>query len=169
MSPAEEDPAGPSRSRAKSPNRPNYISWIGFLVYFLSFLLPTVRYGVTGSNSVLGIECAWVALEVPLSDFRNLVLRGSQPDFSPLESICLFISGLINPVFISALILGEFRRHNRLASRLRIAVVLMVPFSWFFFYLIHDRPLAGHYVWIAGILLTIFSDNIEMVRLSRPS
>ena len=145
-------------------NRPSKIFWVGLLIYFVSFSLRAVGDSISDPNGLRGINCAWVALALPLNDLHHWMLGGPQPVFSLFESLCLLVSGLINPLFVVTLIFGLDRRYDRLASQLRIAVVLIIPFCWVFFSLDHQLPLAGHFVWVAGILVTMFSEKISEFR-----
>jgi len=115
-------------------------------------------------SSLLGIYCAWFALAIPIQDLHDYAFKGPLFGFSLSESLCLLVCGLINPLFAVTLFFGLDHRFDRLASRLRLVVVAMIPFCWAFFLLVHERPLAGHFVWIVGILVTMFSKRIADFR-----
>ena len=72
----------------------------------------------------------------------------------------LLISGWINPLFLIAAVLGFLGRHERSFAALRIVVVLMIPFCWVVFYYEDLYAREGHFVWILGMLLVLFSREI---------
>ncbi len=77
-----------------------------------------------------------------------------------LDFLSTIISGWINPVFLITAILVFFGRPQRLITVMRILVVLMVPFCWVVFHYAGAYPGVGHFVWIVGMLVTLFSRDI---------
>lgn len=145
-------------------NRPNKLFWIGILVYVSSFFLRAVGDSIPNSTPLRGYHCAMFALTLPLKDLHDFVFGGPTPVLSFFSALSLFVSGLINPVLVVTLILDVIRPYDRIVSRLRYALLFMIPFCWAFFYLENQRPMAGHFIWIAGILLTIYSERIAKLR-----
>ncbi|GEM_PF-2483679 len=80
-------------------------------------------------------------------DYRNSLAR----------AVSLEISGLINLVFWAAAVLILRGTHHRLVRALRIAILLMIPFSWIVFYVEQLNPREGYFLWIAGMMLILFS------------
>lgn len=89
----------------------------------------------------------------------NRIFGSAPPLFSIVESTFLLVAGLINVVFLITIFFTLDYRYERLASRLKIAILLMIPFCWAFLALRPFVPLAGHFVWIAGIVVTMYSQQ----------
>jgi hypothetical protein len=132
-------------------------------LYTASFFLVAVgSSGMGASNigkvSAPGYSCAYLTLAVPMIGnkfghdgiFANKVL----------EFFSALISGWINPVFLIAVFFPSLSRSQRLVSALKNAVVLMIPFCWLLFVYDEIYPREGHFVWIFGILLTLFSREL---------
>ena len=126
--------------------------WIGLLSYTASFFL--FAFGSGGGRPVRGYGAAILAI---------LMLSHQNP-FSPtsifqgniFEYVALLVSGWINPLFLItiALILLERRRA---AVILRVTLLLMIPFCWIVFYYERFYPREGHFLWLLGMGLTLFS------------
>jgi hypothetical protein len=86
------------------------------------------------------------------------------PNVEPLVSrvslVAIAVSGLINGVFVLTTILGVIARANTAFKRLRIVVLLMMPFPWLVFRLENLNPREGYFVWTLGMLLVLFSDRL---------
>jgi hypothetical protein len=107
----------------------------------------------SGGDPFFGGFCAYFAFFYPL----ELLFRGVSPPWGPLGFISLVVSGWINPLFIIVAILDWAEFQQRLASILRKAILAMIPFSWFFaFYEVRMIPREGHFLWIVGMLLTLY-------------
>ena len=71
----------------------------------------------------------------------------------------MFASGLVNIAFPIAVFLrlaGSFAGFQRL----RIIVLLMIPCSWLALIYLRFRPREGHVLWILGIVMTLFAEEI---------
>ncbi|MGC2419987.1 MAG: hypothetical protein WA434_19755 [Candidatus Acidiferrales bacterium] len=77
-----------------------------------------------------------------------------------VEHLSLFMSGCVNPVFLVAAALGFSGGHQRSMAVLRIVVILMIPFCWIVFHYESMYPREGHFVWIIGMLLVLFSREL---------
>jgi hypothetical protein len=137
------------------------VFWLGLAIYAVSFFLLATGGSSVGDGRMPGFLCAWFALAVPVSE----ALRGFR--CGPFENnifayFALLISGWINPVFLLTAFLDLSDSYRRAVSVLRIIVTLMLPFCWIFFYYFRNMyyPREGHFVWIIGMLLTLFSHEI---------
>jgi hypothetical protein len=75
--------------------------------------------------------------------------------------IFIFIGGWINPVFVVTALLDLMGNHPRVYAALRVAVLLMIPLTWVFaFYYLRTYPREGHFLWIIGMVLVLFSEEI---------
>jgi hypothetical protein len=83
-----------------------------------------------------------------------------------LGNLAMLASGSINVSFAIAVILRVSRRHPRAVAVSRLLVLLMIPCSWVVMYNEAARPREGHVLWIIGMLLVLFSE--ELSRLLRP-
>jgi len=127
-----------------------YIFWIGLLLYAASFFL----IAVVGRGPIPGYICAYSALSFPWGG--NLfgpfgIFENKIPEY-----FAVLISGWINLVFLIAAVLAIRDGSPRVVARLRIAVILMIPWCWVVFHYQDLYPREGHFVWIFGILLTLF-------------
>jgi len=79
------------------------------------------------------------------------------PVFGLCAYISLLVSGWVNPLFLFVALLDLADFQQRLASILRKVILGMFPFAWFFaFYELHAFPREGHFLWIVGMLLTLY-------------
>lgn len=128
--------------------------WSGFLLYVAAFFLPAVFE--TGSAPLRGYDCALVTLvQVWTRDSRALIHQ------EPVTYISLVVSGWINPVFLATAILILLRKAQRSMNILRTVVLLMVPFCWIVFHNVKVRPREGHFLWLTGMLLVLFSNQFN--------
>jgi hypothetical protein len=128
-------------------------------IYGISFFLVALgaTSGSPGSKPFYGFECAISGLWVPWEQARLFLFQDVPPLFGPLAYISLLISGLINPLFLFVALLDLADFQQRLASILRKVILGMFPFAWFFaFYYLHAFPREGHFLWIVGMLLTLY-------------
>ena len=122
--------------------------WLGLLIYISSFFLTAVVGRGLSLISVRGYDCAYLSLVAPWrKDYWGSVI----------SSVPLEISGLINLVFWAAVLLILRGTPQRLVRTLRIAILLMIPFSWIVFYIEQLIPREGYVLWIAGMILALFS------------
>jgi hypothetical protein len=75
---------------------------------------------------------------------------------------------MINIVFPLVFLLGltQARRAFRAA---RMLVVFMIPFSWLVFVVMGIFPREEYFLWVGGMLLALFSEEIAMSRSGRSS
>jgi hypothetical protein len=116
-------------------------------MYAASFFLVAVAQS-SGGDGERGYTCAYMTLFYAWIAVKSLL----HPSTSMLVQLFpLVIAGLINPVFLVAVI--------RPSNALRVALVLMIPFCWIVFYMWPGKlyPREGHFLWIAGMLMVLFS------------
>jgi len=108
-----------------------------------------------------GFMCAFYAFFLPLEEAQNALIYNVPIPVPPVPYLSLVIAGWINPVFFIAAFLMLAEIHQRLLVVLKVAVVLMIPFTWLFFATFRMfYPREGHFVWVAGMLLVLFSDRL---------
>jgi hypothetical protein len=127
------------------------IFWLGLAVYVTSFLLVgMVSPGNPATRGpIRGYTCAWGTIVAPWV-FASSWSKGILPFLIP----AIVISGLINPMFIGAVI-ALLRQRRRSFAVLRVIVLAMLPFCWISFLLFHPRE--GYFLWTLGMLLVLFS------------
>jgi hypothetical protein len=130
------------------------IIWIGWIFYVFSFFLTAV--GPSDSRPILGYDCAYVTLFFSWEQAR-LWLRGVPSISNPSDYISTLVSGWINPVFLIAVVLNSFKRSKASARVAIIILIFMIPFCWIVFYNHNLYPREGHIVWIAGMLMVLWS------------
>jgi hypothetical protein len=120
---------------------------VGFLVYVAAFFLPAVREVATGGDApdvLQGSRCAWVTL---VNSFSHELWHS--------QNFLAILSGWINPLIVLYLIFLVFPRFKWPRRIVAGLIVLFIVGTWVFFYLYPLVPLAGHFLWIAGILLIL--------------
>jgi hypothetical protein len=130
---------------------------VGLLIYIISFALFAFAGG--GGRPVRGYGTAILALLIPWQ----------QNPFSPpwifhdkiLDYVALLISGWINPLFLMTVALMLHERHQREVAILRIILLLMIPFCWIVFYFHAFYPREGHFLWLFGMILALFSSGFR--------
>jgi hypothetical protein len=136
---------------------------LGLVLYVVSFFLFATGAGPSGSAPMRGYLCALYSLVVPL---KGPWTGGIMPFLCPL----LLVSGLINPVFLSSLIVPRKDR-GRTFAILRIVITLMfgatVGVLLILVLIERSHPREGYFLWILGILLTLYSRPTDS-RLSPP-
>jgi hypothetical protein len=135
------------------------LAFVGLSTYVCSFFLLAIGEFGELSGSLRGFFCAEYALLFPFGkDGRSLLHE------RPIEYLSLLGSGLINPVFLITFFLQIFRvRQPLLIVVLRTLTILMIPLCWVVFRYEHFHPREGHFLWIAGMLLTLFAMSNQQV------
>lgn len=147
---ADFQAAGPTSDFVKQ----RYILWIGLLLYATSFFLISV----VGRGPARGYFCAYLALTFPWggSLFGPFgIFENKVPEY-----LAVLMSGWINLVFLITAVLALRVRSPRMVAVLRIVVVMMLPFCGVVFHYQDLYPREGYFVWIFGMLLTLFSREI---------
>ena len=134
-----------------------HILWIGLLLYVVSFFLVAVGYSGVPSGVVRGYACAEISLISPLTEASSFN--------KPFEYVSLLISGWINLVFVTGLCFTFSKLYRQVPAIFGIVIVLMIPFPWVVFHHEALYPREGHFVWIAGMLLVLFSERLEKAAL----
>ncbi len=129
-----------------------HILWIGLLLYVVSFFLVAIVHSFTGI-AVRGYSCATSALFSPWEPDATFDGR--------FDFLSTLISGWINPVFLITAIFVFLGRPHRLIAVMRVLVVVMVPFCWVVFHYEGVYPREGHFGWIVGMLLALFSRELS--------
>ena len=117
--------------------------------------------GSVGDGRMLGLMCAFFAFVLPVNAARLALFHNVPLPIPPVPYVSLIIAGWINPIFLVTAFLILAGVHQRLVAILKGAVVLMLPFTWLFFGTFRMfYPREGHFLWVIGILLVLFSDRI---------
>jgi len=72
----------------------------------------------------------------------------------------MIVSGWINPVFLAFVCINVFGGKAWMANVLRAIIPLMIPFCWVVFHYQHLIPREGHFLWIVGMLLVLYSAKV---------
>ena len=134
---------------------------IAALVLFgVSFALPAIRPATAGAAAqpIPGWTCAMFASILGPKALVQSIGQGVRP-----EDILIPVSGLINYLFLFVFVLSFWRRLVR--TRLLLGALLLPCFvgTWIFFSISKITPLAGHYLWIAGAILLLVPDIVNLV------
>ena len=134
--------------------RQRAIAWIGLSLYAVSFFLVAVDE----PDPMFGWACAYFALLIPLTAPLSAAVFGG----NAFLYLAMLVSGWINVIFLIALILHASHWHARMFVMLRASVLLMIPFCWPVFYYERLRfPGEAHFIWIIGMLLALFSEELS--------
>jgi hypothetical protein len=130
--------------------------FIGLALFGASFNMVAVKEASNKGNTagILGYKCATLSLSAPWGGSDSQKMRQQ----TPALWFSLLISGWINPAFLLGLLVMLAAPQQRWALLFRCLIALMFIACWVFFYKVHLVPLQGYYVWMAGILLALFSN-----------
>jgi ABC-type microcin C transport system permease subunit YejE len=137
----------------------NLLLLIGLALYAASFALPAISSSSATNGAVRGYLCAWITLTVPWGHDGMNVFHDK-----PFVYIAILVSGLTNVVFLITTVMMLIKRCEKLAAIFRVLLLLMLPCSWFILYQLKFVPREGHYMWILGMLLTVFSNELTGYR-----
>jgi len=118
------------------------------MLYVVSFFLVAIKVNFPGFT-MRGYECANDELLAPWD--ANTTFDGR------FDFLSTLISGWINPVFLITAIFVSLDRPRRLIAVMRIVLILMIPFCWIVFHYEGVYPREGHFIWILGMSLVLFS------------
>jgi hypothetical protein len=133
---------------------------MGLSIYVISVFLWAGDFGDL-VGPLRGYFCAEISLVSSFSEDGRSVLRER-----PIEYFSLLVSGLINPVFLVTFFLQIFRARSRALVVLRSLTILMIPLCWVVFRYERLHPREGHFFWIFGMILTLFT--MSNLRIKRP-
>lgn len=130
---------------------------IGLLLFAISFALPAVKESNAdpGATGIRGYTCATLTLELPWTKDGRDMLRQS-----PLQYFSILLSGWINPLFLVTLLFVLIKPRWRVTVALAYTVTSMFIFCWIVFFQSHLYPRSGHFLWMIGILLALFSAKL---------
>lgn len=140
-------------------SRQKILFWIGMALYVISFATAAVAEMPGHHGSDPGWVAAMTAIWVPLA-FHPYEAGGWVFHDEKLAYVSILIGGLINPLFLVTLILAAKGYQGAIAI-LRIILLLMIPFCWVAFYLYRSYPREGHFLWILGMVLVLFSGFLQ--------
>ena len=139
------------------------IFWWGILIYAVSFFLVAAQFGPT---PWFGFLAAIYSFCLPW-DNHGWVVDHWGPFHNYFQWAALVVSGWINPVFIITAFLDLSGQYPRTVAVLRIVILAMIPFCWVFFAFAFMIPREGHFAWVAGMVMVLFSKKIAERRARR--
>src|SRR5215472_5412876 len=130
---------------------------LGLSLYLASFFLVAFT---NFQGPVPGWAGAEMSVLISIIQVKD-VLRGAPPvAHTPLEFFSVFVTALINPAFLLCAVAAPFTPTKNVAKVVkvsRVLTLLMIPFCWVVFHYELYSPREGHFVWIVGMLLVLFS------------
>jgi len=130
--------------------RRSVFGW-AMLAYAASFGLVAVS--TPGGQSVPGFMCAFVSFMAPVWGFFER--RATLADIPAL--ISGLMTGWINIAFLASVWIRWRSGNGRAFKILKTATLLMIPFSWIAIYEQHVYPREGHVLWVASMVVALFS------------
>lgn len=127
------------------------IFFIALAVFIASFLITAVQISFLGFN-VPGYVCALGTLVSPWQK-SNLVDLSSKP----VEYFSVLLSGIINPLFVTAIALLQTARGYQAGKQLRKIVIGLFPVCWIYFWHAGLYPHVGYFLWTAAMLVALFA------------
>jgi hypothetical protein len=132
---------------------------LGLVIYMLSFFLVATgdSEGLTGPHRLRGYQCAYFAVESPLT---STPFSPDSADYAPpFLYLSILIAGLINPIFLGyTTTIAFLKRKPRIVRVLKFVLLSMIPFCWVVFHFLEIYPREGHVLWVIGMLLVLFSN-----------
>lgn len=140
------------------------VFWIGFLAYAASFLLPFAGGpGIYRPKPSSGAETAVDWFFFPLI-YAHLHSLSSFWIDAPIKNVSIAISSWINPLFFLTVLFQAIGKTPQLTKTLRTIILSMLPFCWIAFLVQRVYPREGYLLWTGGILLVLFSRELERRR-----
>ncbi len=131
-------------------------------IFVVSFLLPAIWVPHATPATLPGYWCAYQTL---VSPWRTDGLTDLPRE--PVQYFSMLLSGWINPLFLITLPLLRRGKTPKLARRLRIAVLCLMPACWVVFVQDGVFPFIGYFLWTAAIIVALFfsaSGNLQRDR-----
>ncbi len=125
---------------------------VGFAVYLIAFFLPAVKATDGDVAGLQGWVCAAWSLVLSFA-----VLRGGLQSLKP-DHFLLILSGLVNPLMVVYLGLWAWPRFARIRMGIGAAVGAGLVSSWVYLVTQKFALLAGHFLWVAGILIILSTE-----------
>jgi hypothetical protein len=75
--------------------------------------------------------------------------------FDAMGTICLVLSGWVNPLAVVYLLFTLGSRYLNVRRILAVSLLICLIATWIFLAKAPMVPLVGHYLWVAGLLLII--------------
>ena len=142
--------------------RHSQLLWIGLFIYALSFFLASAG-PFDASKPLRGYFCASVTLLFSWEEAK-LWVHGVPSINNPLEYIAVLVSGWINAIFLVALLGTSLRPSSSSFTLARIMLILVIPSCWLVFYYQQLYPREGHFLWIVGMFMVLFSNHAPLAR-----
>ena len=133
----------------------------GLSLFAIAFFLPACDAAFPGS--LRGYLCAWITFSSVGGFFQ------AHPD-DLLATFLLSVSGWVNPLVLLYLLSVVWRQTARIRPVLVLAILLCLVTAWAVIFWghsligVHLRPLIGHYLWTAGILLILAPEALRSKR-----
>ena len=143
-------------------NRHSQLLWIGLLIYAISFFLASAGPS-DASKPLRGYFCATVTLLFSWEEVK-LWIHGAPSIYNLLEYLSVLVSGWINPVFLVGLLVTSVRPSSSSFTLARISLILAIPACWIVFYYHQLYPREGHFLWIVGMFMVLFSNHTPLAR-----
>ncbi len=122
----------------------------------VAFALPAVK----GPDVLSGWLCAVTAAMAT----GSLIRGGLSPGSDAFGSLCLVLSGWVNPLVVIYLLFLLSERF-RVARRVTVAAILVCLIAtWIFLAMAPMIPLIGHFLWVGGIFLILGPEFFMLFR-----
>jgi hypothetical protein len=134
------------------------IRLIGFLMAAVAFALPAVK-GPGGSGPYSGWLCAVTAASATGGMIKE---GGLSPGSDSVGSLCLVLSGWVNPLVVIYLLFLISPRWVVARRVVAGAIVVCLIATWNFLAIAPMVPLVGHFMWVGGIFLILGPEFVAL-------
>jgi hypothetical protein len=130
---------------------------VGIVLFAAAFFMPAITFPGADPDPMTGWMCAVVAGASTASIFYS---GASLVREDPAGTVCLILSGWVNPLMLMHLMFSIWRKFVRIRRVLAAAILICFVATWFFFFKAPMTPLIGHFVWVAGALMILAAEVV---------
>jgi len=134
----------------------------GFLIAAVAFALPAVKGADAGPGS--GPYSGWLCAVTAASATGGLIRSGLNLGNDALGSLCLVLSGWVNPLVVMYLLFLLGARFVVVRRVVAAGILACLIATWVFLVKAPMIPLVGHFLWVGGIFLMLAPEFFMLFR-----
>ena len=125
---------------------------LGFSFFVLAFFMPACRDMNPEAGSA-NIFTGWEYTHASLTLSKEVETYQS-------PFILAVLSGLASPLVVLYLAASYIPHLRALRRAIAFAIPVCLVAAWIFFVIVEFAPMIGHYLWVAGVLLTLLPETL---------